>query len=201
MPPRPATPKTMPFDKYRPFVPLELPDRTWPDKKLVKAPRWCSVDLRDGNQALIDPMDPERKRRMFETLVEMGFKEIEVGLPLRLPARLRLRPAPHRGGPDPRRRHHPGAHAVPARADRADLRMPAGRPPRHRALLQLDVDPPAPRRVRPRQARHRRHRRQRGQAVPEARGDDGRTPRSSTSTRPRATRAPRWSSRWRSARR
>src|SRR4030095_5614590 len=81
MPPRPATPKTMRFDKYRPFVPLELPDRTWPDKKLVKAPRWCSVDLRDGNQALIDPMDPERKRRMLETLVKMGFKEIEVGFP------------------------------------------------------------------------------------------------------------------------
>jgi 2-isopropylmalate synthase len=81
MPPRPATPKTMPFDKYRPFVPLELRDRTWPDKKLVKAPRWCSVDLRDGNQALIDPMDPERKRRMFETVVKMGFKEIEVGFP------------------------------------------------------------------------------------------------------------------------
>jgi 2-isopropylmalate synthase len=71
----------MAFDKYRPFMPLELRDRTWPDKKLTKAPRWCSVDLRDGNQALIDPMDPERKRRMFETLVAMGFKEIEVGFP------------------------------------------------------------------------------------------------------------------------
>ena len=81
MPPRPVTPKKMAFDKYRPFTPLELPDRTWPDKKLTKAPRWCSVDLRDGNQALIDPMDPERKRRMFETLVRMGFKEIEVGFP------------------------------------------------------------------------------------------------------------------------
>jgi len=81
MPPRPVTPKTMAFDKYRPFVPLELRDRAWPDKKLTKAPRWCSVDLRDGNQALIDPMDPERKRRMFETLVTMGFKEIEVGFP------------------------------------------------------------------------------------------------------------------------
>jgi 2-isopropylmalate synthase len=81
MPPRPVTPRKMAFDKYRPFMPLELPDRTWPDKKLVKAPRWCSVDLRDGNQALIDPMDPERKRRMFETLVAMGFKEIEVGFP------------------------------------------------------------------------------------------------------------------------
>jgi 2-isopropylmalate synthase len=71
----------MPFDKYRPFVPVDLRDRTWPDKKLTKAPRWCSVDLRDGNQALIDPMDPERKRRMFEALVRMGFKEIEVGFP------------------------------------------------------------------------------------------------------------------------
>ena len=81
MPPQPATPKTMAFDKYRPFVPLELRDRTWPDRKLTKAPRWCSVDLRDGNQALIDPMDPERKRRMFEALVRMGFKEIEVGFP------------------------------------------------------------------------------------------------------------------------
>jgi 2-isopropylmalate synthase len=71
----------MPFGKYRPFVPLELPDRTWPDRKLTRAPRWCSVDLRDGNQALIDPMDPARKRRMFEALVKMGFKEIEVGFP------------------------------------------------------------------------------------------------------------------------
>ena len=81
MPPSPVTPKRMPFDKYRPFVPVELADRTWPDRKLTKAPRWCSVDLRDGNQALIDPMDLERKRRMFEALVQMGFKEIEVGFP------------------------------------------------------------------------------------------------------------------------
>jgi 2-isopropylmalate synthase len=81
MPPKPATPKAMPFERYRAFVPLELGDRTWPDRKLVKAPQWCSVDLRDGNQALIDPMDPERKRRMFEALVAMGFTEIEVGFP------------------------------------------------------------------------------------------------------------------------
>ena len=81
MPPQPAMPRKMAFDKYLPFVPLDLRDRTWPDKKLTKAPRWCSVDLRDGNQALIDPMDPERKRRMFEALVKMGFKEIEVGFP------------------------------------------------------------------------------------------------------------------------
>jgi 2-isopropylmalate synthase len=71
----------MPFEKYRPFLPLALDDRTWPDRRIEKAPLWCSVDLRDGNQALIDPMDPARKRRMFDTLVKMGFKEIEVGFP------------------------------------------------------------------------------------------------------------------------
>jgi 2-isopropylmalate synthase len=71
----------MPFEKYRPWLPIVLEDRTWPNKRIEKAPLWCSVDLRDGNQALIDPMDIERKRRMFETLVNMGFKEIEVGFP------------------------------------------------------------------------------------------------------------------------
>ena len=81
MPPQPATPRTMPFEKYQAFEPLVLPDRTWPNRRLTKAPLWCSVDLRDGNQALIDPMDLERKRRMFDTLVKMGFKEIEVGFP------------------------------------------------------------------------------------------------------------------------
>jgi len=78
---RPIQPRKMPFEKYRPFRPLELPDRTWPDRRINKPPRWCSVDLRDGNQALIDPMDPERKRRMFDALVKTGFKEIEVGFP------------------------------------------------------------------------------------------------------------------------
>jgi 2-isopropylmalate synthase len=81
MPPQPAQPRKMPFEKYRATVPLELPDRRWPDNKLTKAPLWCSVDLRDGNQALIDPMDPQRKRRMFDALVKMGFKQIEVGFP------------------------------------------------------------------------------------------------------------------------
>ena len=73
----------MPYWEYRPFTPLAqgLPDRTWPDRPTLRAPRWCSVDLRDGNQALIDPMDPPRKLRVFETLVQMGFKEIEVGFP------------------------------------------------------------------------------------------------------------------------
>jgi len=72
---------TMPFHKYRPFAQIDLPNRQWPSKTITKAPIWCSVDLRDGNQALVEPMGPERKRRMFETLVKLGFKEIEVGFP------------------------------------------------------------------------------------------------------------------------
>ncbi|GAA5023549.1 2-isopropylmalate synthase [Terrabacter aeriphilus] len=74
----------MPFQKYVPFheqIPFELPDRTWPTKRIETAPRWCAVDLRDGNQALIDPMNSERKLRMFQLLVKMGYKEIEVGFP------------------------------------------------------------------------------------------------------------------------
>jgi 2-isopropylmalate synthase len=71
----------MPFDKYEPYIPLDLRDRTWPDNRLTAAPTWCAVDLRDGNQALIDPMDPSRKLKMFTTLVAMGYKEIEVGFP------------------------------------------------------------------------------------------------------------------------
>jgi 2-isopropylmalate synthase len=71
----------MPFEKYRPYPAVELPDRTWPGRRIESAPMWCSVDLRDGNQALVDPMDATRKRRMWDLLVHMGFKEIEVGFP------------------------------------------------------------------------------------------------------------------------
>jgi len=71
----------MPIEKYRAFQPIDLPNRTWPSKVITKAPIWCSVDLRDGNQALIEPMGHERKLRMFRTLVKMGFKEIEIGFP------------------------------------------------------------------------------------------------------------------------
>ncbi|WP_431709322.1 2-isopropylmalate synthase [Glutamicibacter uratoxydans] len=77
-------PSNMPIHKYVPFqdqIEVNLPDRTWPDKYITKAPRWCAVDLRDGNQALIDPMSPERKHKMFDLLVQMGYKEIEVGFP------------------------------------------------------------------------------------------------------------------------
>jgi 2-isopropylmalate synthase len=71
----------MPVHKYRAFTPIDLPDRRWPSRVIAKPPIWCSVDLRDGNQALVEPMGPERKRRMFDLLVKMGFKEIEVGFP------------------------------------------------------------------------------------------------------------------------
>ena len=77
-------PSGMPIHRYRPYheqFRVEVPDRTWPDARITTAPRWCAVDLRDGNQALIDPMSPERKRIMFDLLVAMGFKEIEVGFP------------------------------------------------------------------------------------------------------------------------
>ena len=77
-------PSGMPVHKYVPFheqIVVDLPDRTWPAKRITQAPRWCAVDLRDGNQALIDPMSPERKLKMFKLLVSMGYKEIEVGFP------------------------------------------------------------------------------------------------------------------------
>jgi 2-isopropylmalate synthase len=74
-------PSGMPCHRYAPFKPVDLPDRRWPAKAITKAPRWLSTDLRDGNQALIDPMSPARKRAMFDLLVKMGYKEIEVGFP------------------------------------------------------------------------------------------------------------------------
>ena len=77
----PAEPAQMPFHRYTAFPPVELADRTWPSRTTTAAPQWCSVDLRDGNQALIDPMDADRKMRLFRLLVAMGYKEIEVGFP------------------------------------------------------------------------------------------------------------------------
>src|SRR5882757_882352 len=77
----PQQPSGMPIHRYPAYIPVGLTDRTWPDKVITAAPRWCAVDLRDGNQALIDPMSPARKRRMFELLTRMGFKEIAVGFP------------------------------------------------------------------------------------------------------------------------
>jgi hypothetical protein len=76
-----ARPGVMPAGRYRPFEAIPLADRQWPSRKLRRAPRWCSVDLRDGNQALVEPMGFERKIRLFETLVAIGFEEIEIGFP------------------------------------------------------------------------------------------------------------------------
>ncbi len=73
--------RKMPFHKYKPFKPIALKDRTWPDQVITRAPRWCSVDLRDGNQALIEPMTPDEKSKMWNLLLDLGFKEIEVGFP------------------------------------------------------------------------------------------------------------------------
>ena len=80
----PQKPSRMPYNKYASYseqIPFDYPERTWPGKRLQRAPRWCSVDLRDGNQALVNPMDSERKLRFWNLLVSMGFKEIEVGFP------------------------------------------------------------------------------------------------------------------------
>ncbi len=81
MPPTQVRPSSMPFDRYRPYPRVDLPDRTWPSKVLTTAPTWCSVDLRDGNQALINPMNVERKRKLWDLLLQIGFKQIEVGFP------------------------------------------------------------------------------------------------------------------------
>src|SRR3984893_10429089 len=70
-----------PATKYRPFTPIDIAGRTWPSRAITAPPIWCSVDLRDGNQALIEPIDPARKLRMFQHLVRIGFKEIEIGFP------------------------------------------------------------------------------------------------------------------------
>jgi isopropylmalate/homocitrate/citramalate synthase len=85
----------MPFEKYQPFPQIDLPNRQWPTRTITKAPIWCSVDLRDGNQALIEPMGPDRKMKMFQTLCEMGFKEIEVGFPSARSSISTIRPRRH----------------------------------------------------------------------------------------------------------
>src|SRR3954467_4941379 len=75
----------MPIHRYAPFTPVALPDRTWPERVTTVAPRWCAVDLRDGNQALIDPMTPDRRRRMVRVVVRVGYTEIGVGFPAASP--------------------------------------------------------------------------------------------------------------------
>ena len=96
-------PSGMPCRRYAPARPVDLPDRTWPNKTITKAPRWLSTDLRDGNQALIDPMSPARKQAMFDLLVRMGYKEIEVGFPSASWSRATASPATSGSPCSPRR--------------------------------------------------------------------------------------------------
>ena len=93
--------------KYRPFPQIERRNRRWPDRRIERAPIWCAVDLRDGNQALVKPMSVAQKTWMFQLLRDIGLKQIEVGLPLGFADRVRLRAQPHRARPRPERRHAP----------------------------------------------------------------------------------------------
>ena len=170
----PQQPSGMPSSATSRSRPIELPDRTWPDKTITAAPRWCAVDLRDGNQALIDPMRPARKRRMFELLVAMGYKEIEVGFPAASQTDFDFvrQIIEHDLIPD-----DVTIQVLTQARDELiertfeSIRGQAGdRPP-----VQLDVDAAAPGRLRPRPGRHPRHRRQGGPDCQKLREDMGDT--------------------------
>ena len=114
-------PRVMPFKKYKPFPKIDLRDRTWPDQAITQAPRWCGVDLRDGNQALIEPMSPDEKQRLYDLLIEIGFKEIEVGFPAASQTDFDFVRKIIDGGSFGRR-HHPGALPGPRGIDPTNLR-------------------------------------------------------------------------------
>jgi 2-isopropylmalate synthase len=107
--------------KYQPFQPINLPDRQWPSRTLTKAPLWCSVDLRDGNQALEIPMNLEQKLKFFQHLVDLGFKTIEIGFPAASDTEFEFTPPSDRQQADPCRCHDPGAHAVAPAHHRTDV--------------------------------------------------------------------------------
>ena len=198
----PCDPSPMPFGKYRSHVPLVLHDRTWPDRQFTRAPRWASVDLRDGNQALIDPMDPERKLALFQTLVDVGFKEIEVGFPSASQTDYDFQRLIIEEDMVPRRRRDPGAGAVPGGADRADLRV-AGRGARAPSCTSTTRCPSC-------SAASSSGSTRPGivdiavkaaELCKKYEAQLCRAPRSATSTRPRASPGPSRTSPWRSARR
>ena len=160
-------PSTDPTDKYIPFQPIDLPDRSWPGAVITRPPVWCSVDLRDGNQALDRAHGPPSAScRFFDLLVRMGFKEIEVGFPSASADRLRLPAAcmiDENLIPD-----DVTIQVLTQARDAADpphlSRRSPGRKRRHRASVQLDLHPAAAGGVRPGPGRHHRHRRRRHQA-------------------------------------
>ena len=137
----------MPIQKYRAYAPIILPDRQWPSQVIEKAPIWCSVDLRDGNQALIEPMGVERKNRMFELLVGMGFKEIEVAFPSASQTDFDFVRSIIESGAIPDDVAIQVLTQCRAGADRAHVRSGQGREEGHRPLLQLDLDAAARSRV------------------------------------------------------
>ena len=166
----------MPIQKYRAYAPIILPDRQWPSRVIDKAPIWCSVDLRDGNQAL-DRADGRRPQEPHVPPARRHGVQGDRGrLSLRLADRLRFRPLDHRERRDPRRRRDPGFDPVPPGADRAHVRGGQGREEGHRPLLQLDLDLAARGRVQDRpQGRDgdRGQRRQAGQGAGERRAGHG----------------------------
>ena len=152
----------MPFRRYRRYDIVALPDRTWPDVVLDRAPIWCSTDLRDGNQALVNPMDAARKRRFFDLLDPARRQGDRGRLPRGVEDRLRVLPRARRGGPDPGRHDDRGADAGAARADRAHVRGDRRRAARDRPPLQLDLDDAAAGGLPARPGRHHGARRPRG---------------------------------------
>ena len=128
----------MPIQKYRAYAPIILPDRQWPSNVIDKAPIWCSVDLRDGNQALIEPMGVERKNRMFKLLVDMGFKEIEVAFPSASQTDFDFVRSIIESGAIPDDVAIQVLDPVPPGIDRAHVRGGERREDGHRPLLQFD---------------------------------------------------------------
>ena len=191
----------MPFTEVPPVTTVELPDRTWPDVVLDRAPIWCSTDLRDGNQALVNPMDAARKRRFFDLLIALGIKEIEVGFPSASKTDFDFVPLARRGGPDPRRHHDRRADAGAPRADRAHLRGDRRRPARDRAPLQLDLRRRSGGSSSGSTRTGSRGLAVRGTALCRELAARDSTPRSCSSTRPRASTTPSSTTRSRSARR
>jgi hypothetical protein len=149
--------------KYRAYPPINIPDRTWPTKTITKAPIWCSVDLRDGNQSLVNPMGHDRKARMFKHAARHGLQGNRDRFPVRLADGLRLRPLVRGRGRRAGRRVHAGPGPVPAGADHPHLRISGGRPQADHPLLQLDLRAAAPRSVRQGRRRYQADRGGRGQ--------------------------------------